>query len=151
MLVISHSLTHKLRNNNNNNIIISCQAYDAKRAHLFLTHDFPTGSARALCAVVDVNLVLERLDYEMVRAGEWLTVVGYVEHKAMLDNVAAGLGAAVAGNGSAWDDMVKVVVRALMVWKSGPLDIGLYESQVVRMDRTVEGHGLGNGPRRCGR
>ncbi|KAF4584066.1 telomere capping, CST complex subunit domain-containing protein [Ophiocordyceps camponoti-floridani] len=59
----------------------------------------------AVVVVVDVKLVLRALGEELTRVGEWVNVIGYV----------VGV------------DGASARVQALMVWSTGPLDLGRYE------------------------
>jgi len=83
-------------------------SYSASSATLKLGHDFPKDSG--VIAAVDVKLLLEKLSHENLRVGEWLNVIGYITGRTRAKGVAV------------------VGVQAVMVWSTGPMDVGRYEA-----------------------
>jgi len=86
----------------------SVTSYSASSATLKLGHDFPKDSG--VIAAVDVKLLLEKLSHENLRVGEWLNVIGYITGRTRAKGVAV------------------VGVQAVMVWSTGPMDVGRYEA-----------------------
>lgn len=72
-----------------------------------------------MSALVDVQLVLERLGAEQTRVGEWVNVIGYI---TLGSGAAAGRGSVVKGS--------TVHIQALLLWSAGPLDIQQYQISV---------------------
>lgn len=76
---------------------------------------------------MDVNLVLEGLKSELIQVGEWVNVIGYVTETLT------------ARRGRFSEPSEQTVrVQALLLWKSGPLDIQQYESCFVGSDDQVK-------------
>ncbi|KAG5928297.1 hypothetical protein E4U42_000915 [Claviceps africana] len=76
-------------------------SYDTQTATVHLGHVYPRGTN--VLVAVDLHLVLETMKPGMTDVGEWVNVVGYVEDGR---------------------------VQALMIWSTGPLDVGEYERAV---------------------
>ncbi|KAI6377518.1 hypothetical protein MCOR25_002499 [Pyricularia grisea] len=78
-------------------------------------------------ALVDVNLILQSLNQEQTRAGEWVNVVGYITKSG--------------SSGDKRNGSHSVKVQALLLWSAGPLSLQDYE-------KTLSSHvkGLPAGP-----
>jgi hypothetical protein len=63
---------------------------------------------------VNIELLLETLKPGLTHVGEWVNIVGFV-----LD-----------GSRAAQAERASAHVQALMVWSTGPLDVGQYEKAV---------------------
>ncbi|KAK0613397.1 CST complex subunit Ten1 [Immersiella caudata] len=94
-------------------------SYSTSSATLRLEHHYPTDGP-SVCALVSVDLVLERLGSQQTRIGEWVNVIGYIssihsstDHRKPQEN---------------GDPMVQV--QALIVWSAGTLDVQQYETSV---------------------
>ncbi|KAI9899999.1 hypothetical protein N3K66_004261 [Trichothecium roseum] len=110
--------------------------YAASAGRLTLGHRYPK-DAEATVAV-DVSLVLERMNHEMTRVGAWLNVLGYVTEAAAGrgpgDDTAASMARSSSrsrsgrkGKESRRLRVPDACVQALLVWPTGPLDVGRYE------------------------
>lgn len=86
-----------------NNSVIS---YDTATACLELGHMYPPDTNETVR--VDIELVLETIQPGLTQVGQWVNVVGYIRE----------------GRGS------PVHVQALLVWLTGPLDLGRYEKSL---------------------
>lgn len=91
-------------------------------AQLALRHNFPKTSE--VTAVVDVRLVLEKLDAEQTAIGQWVNIIGYIAasppdpaNKSRKHEMKAPI----------------VHVQALVLWSAGPLNIDRYESCLLDM------------------
>ncbi len=85
-----------------------------------LKHPEPNKSCSVL-ALVNVDLVLERLTSQQTRVGEWVNVIGYITAiKPSNDR----------GNGSSDHEIPKVRIQALLLWSAGSLDVQRYEVSV---------------------
>jgi hypothetical protein len=92
-------------------------SYSTATACLELGHLHPPGSQ--VTASVDIRLVLELINPELTRVGEWVNVLGYKTaqeqpRRTELPDVAC--------------DGAVVRVQALHIWTTGPLDLPRYES-----------------------
>ncbi len=85
------------------------------RGCLRLNHDYPKDTE--VTAEVDVNLLLETLGHEQTRIGEWLNVIGYVMSTSRTKNTSK-------------NTRTVVYIQAVLVWPTGPLDVGKYEAMV---------------------
>ncbi|KAJ4423599.1 hypothetical protein N0V82_001766 [Gnomoniopsis sp. IMI 355080] len=94
----------------------SVTSYSMVSAQLTLQHNFPKTSE--VTAVVDVRLLLEKLDAEKTAIGQWVNVIGYIS--ASPPKPASKIR-------KAGKDAVAVHIQALMLWSAGPLDIRQYE------------------------
>lgn len=118
--------------------------YAAPAGRLTLGHRCPR-DAEATVAV-DVGLVLEGMGHEMTRVGAWLNVLGYVTEAAAEreqpgdETTARGMTGSTTrsssrrsrkgkgkGKGSGRLRAPDACVQALLVWPTGPLDVGRYE------------------------
>ncbi|QUC16112.1 uncharacterized protein UV8b_00353 [Ustilaginoidea virens] len=86
-------------------------SYDVNTASLVLGHPYPRGTD--VLVAVSARLVLETMQPEATRVGEWVNVLGYVQDASAMDAPPP------AG--------VCAFVEALMVWPTGPLDVRQYE------------------------
>lgn len=105
----------------------SVTSYSTLSAELALQHNFPKTSE--VTAVVDVRLLLEKLDAEQTAVGQWVNIIGYIAtsppdpaDKFLKRNVRAPT----------------VRVQALMLWSAGPLNIDRYEMCLVNMGGLIE-------------
>ena len=94
-------------------------AYSTKSGRLALGHNSPKGSN--IVAWVDVTLVLESLQTDQTRIGEWLNVVGYI----------------VASPPN--QDCSRADVQAILIWSTGPLDVQQYENALSSPGRAGSG------------
>lgn len=83
-----------------------------------MTLQHQTRQAASVRALVDVQLVLEKLGAEQTRIGEWVNVVGYIT------SVPTRAGKSATHEGPS------VHVQALLLWSAGPLDVQKYERSV---------------------
>ena len=74
-------------------------------------------------ACVDVNLVLENLKREDMQVGAWLNVVGYVEGVGKTESQGRSKDGVMNGG----QEVMRVKVKAVMLWSAGALDLGKYE------------------------
>ncbi|KAL7963417.1 CST complex subunit Ten1 [Trichoderma compactum] len=81
-------------------------SYDSAAACLNLGHMYPPGTNETVR--VNIELVLETIQSGVTQVGQWVNVVGYI----------------VEGSESL------VHVQALLLWPTGPLDIGRYEKSL---------------------
>lgn len=88
----------------------SVTSYDVKTATVRLGHVYPPGTN--VLVAVDLRLVLETIEPGMTSVGEWVNVIGYV---------VGGWGSEEGADGR---------VQALVMWSTGPLDVGEYERAV---------------------
>ena len=72
-----------------------------------LGHMYPPGTNETVR--VNIELVLETIQPGLTHVGQWVNVVGYIRE----------------GKGSS-----PVHVQALLVWLTGPLDLGRYEKSL---------------------
>jgi len=93
--------------------------YSTKHGTLHLQHSRPTTlhkrpqkNPNVVVAVVDITLLLDTLKTTDTQTGEWVNVVGYVNERFR--------------DGSS----VEVMVKALMVWSAGAINISEYEAVV---------------------
>lgn len=103
------------------NSIFSVTAYSTTLGQLTLHHNFPKSCE--IRVVVDVRLLLEKLNAEQTSVGQWVNVIGYVS--------AAPSTPPVKQSNKRKMGPSTVHVQALMLWPSGPLDIGRYETYLV--------------------
>ncbi|KAK1253569.1 hypothetical protein MKX07_001646 [Trichoderma sp. CBMAI-0711] len=101
--VFSHLMWHLFTAQASTNSVIS---YDTATACLKLGHMYPPGTNETVR--VDIELVLETIQPGLTQVGQWVNVVGYIRE----------------GRGS------PVHVQALLVWLTGPLDLGRYEKSL---------------------
>lgn len=73
-------------------------------------------------ALVDVQLILERLGAEQTRIGEWVNVIGYISLTP----------SASPGEGLNAEEST-VYIQALLLWSAGPLDIQQYQLSVQQL------------------
>ena len=104
--------------------------YAAPAGRLTLGHRCPR-DAEATVAV-DVGLVLEGMGHEMTRVGAWLNVLGYVTEAAAEREQPGDETTARGMTGSTTRSSGRLrapdaCVQALLVWPTGPLDVGRYE------------------------
>ncbi|KAK4449185.1 CST complex subunit Ten1 [Podospora aff. communis PSN243] len=94
-------------------------SYSTASATLRLEHQYPADRP-SVCALVNVDLVLERLGQQQTRIGEWVNVIGYITsiHPSTDRRKPQGHG----------DPMVRV--QALIIWSAGSLDVQRYETSV---------------------
>jgi hypothetical protein len=97
--------------------IISVTSYSTATASLRLGHLYPSGTN--VTASVDLRLVLELVNPELTRVGEWVNVLGY--------KIAGKDGSDYAADSPEEPAVVQVQVQALHAWSTGPLDIRRYE------------------------
>lgn len=93
------------------------RSYSIASGTLTLQHRDPKGPN--VSALVDVQLVLERLGPEQTRIGEWVNVIGYIT-----------LISATTTGGASGRDESMVHVQALLLWSAGPLDVEQYRVSV---------------------
>lgn len=107
--------------------------YALSSGNLSLQHAYPSTQACNNIALVDVNLLLEGLKREDMQVGTWVNVVGYVEGrvKGRGENGAVG-----EGGGR---EVVKVRVKAVMLWSAGGVEIGKYERALEGRLRATKG------------
>lgn len=105
----------------------SVVSYSTASATLALEHQRREEN-RSIRALVNVDLVLERIGPQETRVGEWVNVIGYIT----AIRPSAG-GESPLGHGSS-----SVCVQALLLWSAGSLDVQRYEASV---DALNAGHG----------
>ncbi|KAK2590766.1 hypothetical protein QQS21_011557 [Conoideocrella luteorostrata] len=88
-------------------------SYNTKTASLVLGHMYPKDTN--VLVSVDVGLLLETMQPEATRVGEWVNVIGYVTDRVEKAGPSPG---------------VDAYVQAVMVWPTGPLDVKQYEESV---------------------
>lgn len=103
-------------------------SYSTTLAQLVLKHNFP--KTAEVTAVVDVRLILEKLDAEKTAVGQWVNIIGYI---------AASPASLASESRKLERDFSSVHVQALMLWSAGPLNIDRYELCLVEL-------GAANGP-----
>lgn len=101
---------------------LSVTSYSTATAELTLHHNFPKTSE--VKAVVDMRLLLEKLNAEKTAIGHWVNVIGYVA----VSRTSQGGKPRKLRTGS-----LTVYVQALMLWSAGPLDIDRYQTCLVDM------------------
>lgn len=94
----------------------SVTSYSIASAQLALQHHFPKTSE--VTAVVDVRLLLEKIDAEQTAIGQWVNIIGYVA-VSPTDPANKKLHSKM--------DASTVHVQALVLWPAGPLRIDRYE------------------------
>ncbi|KAH8699678.1 CST complex subunit Ten1 [Ilyonectria robusta] len=92
-------------------------SYSTALGCLSLGHLYPLGTD--VTVLVDVNLILESLTSEKTRVGEYVNVIGYITSKQ-----------APHAPDTAQQETAQVLVQALMLWSTGPMDIRTYEKSV---------------------
>ncbi|TLD23949.1 hypothetical protein PspLS_06732 [Pyricularia sp. CBS 133598] len=108
-------------------------SYATSNATLTLENTFQLGNSDSgsrqsqVQALVDVNLILQALNQEHTRSGEWVNVVGYITKSGPSGDKRTG--------------NHRVKVQALLLWSAGPLSLQDYE-------KTLSSHvkGLPAGP-----
>lgn len=80
-----------------------------------MTLQYSGGRDANVRALVDVHLVLAKLEAEQTRIGEWVNVLGYVTSRPL-----SPAGKLVMHEGPS------VHVQALLLWSAGPLDVQQY-------------------------
>lgn len=100
-----------------NVLILHCSvtAYSTSSASLTMGHVYPQGTN--VSAVVNVELLLETLQSELTRVGEWVNVIGYIEAKPRRSASEKGR-----------EDVPSAHVQALVIWPTGPLNVHQYEA-----------------------
>ncbi|KAH7149440.1 telomere capping, CST complex subunit-domain-containing protein [Dactylonectria estremocensis] len=93
---------------------ISVTSYSTALGCLSLGHVYPRGTD--VTVLVDVNLILESLTSEKTRVGEYVNVIGYITSKQ-----------APHVPDTPHQEAAQVLVQALMLWSTGPMDIQTYE------------------------
>lgn len=80
-----------------------------------MEHNHPPGNS--LKALVDVKLLVNTLKSHETLVGEWVNVMGYIEHekkpKALVNDA-------------------NVRVQALVLWSSGPFNVEAYQKTLDR-------------------
>ncbi|KAH7148682.1 CST complex subunit Ten1 [Dactylonectria macrodidyma] len=89
-------------------------SYSTALGCLSLGHVYPRGTD--VTVLVDVNLILESLTSEKTRVGEYVNVIGYITSKQ-----------APHVPDTPHPEAAQVLVQALMLWSTGPMDIQTYE------------------------
>lgn len=97
---------------------ISVLSYSTATACLELGHSHPPESQ--VTASVDIRLVLELINPELTRVGEWVNVLGY---KTACRETGPAEKRMSASHGTI------VEVQALRAWPTGPLDLARYERE----------------------
>ncbi|KAK4113869.1 hypothetical protein N656DRAFT_706956 [Canariomyces notabilis] len=97
-------------------------SYSPVHAILTLEHRL-SGDACSVLALVDVNLILERIGANQTRTGEWVNVIGYITDIAPMND-----GKRAKGGNS------KIQVQALLLWSAGPLDVQKYTASVRALE-----------------
>ncbi|KAL6906998.1 CST complex subunit Ten1 [Trichoderma evansii] len=92
-------------------------SYDTSTACLNLGHMYPPGTNETV--LVDIELVLETIQPGLTQVGNWVNVVGYV-----VGEKKSGTQKLLGGQESPRH------IQALLVWPTGPLDIGRYEKSL---------------------
>lgn len=77
--------------------------------------------------MVDVRLLLERLDAEKTAVGQWVNVIGYISASPLKPP---------SKTRTSEQEALAVHIQALMLWSAGPLDIRRYELCLVNMAKT---------------
>lgn len=109
------------------NLSPSVISYSTTLAQLVLQHNFPKTSQ--VTAVVDVRLILEKLDAEKTAVGQWVNIIGYI---------AASPASLASQLRKSEQDYPSVHVRALMLWSAGPLNIDRYELCLAEVEAANE-------------
>lgn len=105
----------------------SVTSYSMVSAQLTVQHNFPKTSE--MMAIVDVHLILEKLDAEKIATGQWVNIIGYITASPPKS----------ANKTQKFEREVPTVhVQALALWSAGPLDIARYEICLVDMGKTNE-------------
>lgn len=94
----------------------SVTKYSTKTAILTLEHNYPPESS--LKVQVDVRLLVNSFTSNETRIGEWVNVMGYISD-------------AESKTRSSVSEKSGVHVQAIVLWSSGPLDLGGYEKSLV--------------------
>lgn len=82
-----------------------------------------------MTAVVDVRLILEKLDAEKTAVGQWVNIIGYI----------AASPVSLASQSRMLDqDPPTVYVQALVLWSAGPLNTDRYELCLVDLEEAAE-------------
>ena len=100
--------------------LLTCSSvisYASASASLQLGHAFPKGTD--ISVLVDVEMLLPTLNSEATRVGEWVNVIGYVKPRPK------------ASSKSRSTEKPMVLVQALMIWPTGPLDVQRYERSLA--------------------
>ncbi|KAM0483685.1 hypothetical protein ACHAPX_002179 [Trichoderma viride] len=92
-------------------------SYDTSTASLALGHMYPPGTNETV--LVDIELVLETIQPGLTQVGHWVNVVGYI-----VEGKKSGT-QKVPGTKESFGH-----VQALLIWPTGPLDIGRYEKSM---------------------
>ncbi|PON22497.1 hypothetical protein TGAM01_v208581 [Trichoderma gamsii] len=91
-------------------------SYDTSTACLALGHMYPPGTNETV--LVDIELVLETIQPGLTQVGHWVNVVGYIVEEKSGTQKLSGTKASPRH------------VQALLIWPTGPLDIGRYEKSL---------------------
>ncbi|EEU45490.1 uncharacterized protein NECHADRAFT_102654 [Fusarium vanettenii 77-13-4] len=89
-------------------------SYSTSSACLSLAHLYPRDTN--VTALVDVSLLLETLNSEQTRVGEYLNIIGYITAKKVLRDVKLSS-----------REEVQVSVQAIALWSTGSMDLQKYE------------------------
>ncbi|KAK1754513.1 CST complex subunit Ten1 [Echria macrotheca] len=93
-------------------------SYSSASGVLILQHRVTTGRSPTE-ALVNVDLILDRLEAQLTRVGEWVNVVGYIE------SVTPSISGPTKGDGA-----TSIHVQGILVWSAGSLDVQRYEASV---------------------
>lgn len=109
-----------------------------------LQHAYPPPPHTPIIALVDVNVILESLKREDTQVGAWVNVMGYVE-EVLKDGKRAqaqeqGKAAFTKIKGGEGPRVVRVRVRAIMLWSAGGVKVGEYEGILEKRLKLEKGH-----------
>lgn len=110
------------------NTSLSVTSYSTASAELTLHHNFPKTSD--VKAVVDVRLLLAKLNAEHTSIGQWVNVIGYIAVSH------SGPTAKIPKQPKTSESIV--YIQALMLWSAGPLDVNRYEACLADMAKMNE-------------
>lgn len=110
--------------------------YNQATGCLALQHAYPPPPSPCLTAIVDVNILLERLKSTDTRIGEWLNVMGYVEaHPEPLEEKSSHRRGhhnhVKREERKGGKPTARVRVQAVMLWSAGAVRLAEYEKALA--------------------
>lgn len=101
--------------------------YDEHTGCLTVEHRYPpdvTGQV-GTSAIVDVNLILETMKRQLLQAGSWVNVIGYVQSVSTKKIFPSSKGGSQGDRGSSLPK-----VKAILIWDAGVVQLDKYEETI---------------------
>ncbi|KAL9101342.1 MAG: hypothetical protein Q9163_003389 [Psora crenata] len=107
-------------------------SYSPRKGILELQHSYISASSYTVLALVDIDLLLENMEREDMEVGAWVNVIGYRGNGLTGQDVDMGRGKKRIQSAEVGNDgrVVRVAVKAVMLWNAGAVDVAQYEKAV---------------------